>query len=91
MKAKDKNRRTSIKKECGFTLIEVLIAMAVTLVILAAAFGVFKTMSDSGSAAAKVAEIESDIQASINLMRLDLYKVGGDGIIPEEMAMLGNW
>ena len=91
MKAKKKNKGTSVQNEYGFTLIEVLIAMAVTLIILAAAFGVFKTMSDSGSAAAKVAEIENDLQASINLMRLDLYKVGGDGIIPEEMAMLGNW
>jgi len=88
---KNKNKIKYAQKEYGFSLTEVLIAMAITLVILAAALAGWKSMTDTGAAAAKVSEINSDIQASLNLIRLDLYKVGGDGILPEEIMINGNW
>ena len=62
------------QKHQGFSLIEVLVAMGITLVVMAAAFGIYKSMVDSGSAAGKVYEIVADTQAALNLIRRDLQK-----------------
>ena len=69
-----------IRRERGFSLIEVIIAMAITLVIIGAALGVFKSLTDAQTAATQVSEISQDIQTSLNLIRRDLQKVGS---IPE--------
>gem|GEM_PF-6346044 len=61
------------RHERGFSLVEVLIALAITLVVLGAAFGVFKAIMDSSSTASQVYEVTNDIQATLNLVRRDLY------------------
>ena len=72
-----------LRRECGFSLIELVIAMAITLVILAAAFGLFKSMADTSSAASQVYDINSDLQASMNLIRRDLRRIDGSDLIIE--------
>ena len=76
-------KKTTVRNERGFSLIEALIAMGITLVILAAVFGIFKSMTDTKVAAAHVSEINSDIQSAMNIIRRDLQKVRRYGIIPD--------
>jgi len=63
------------ERERGFSLVEVLISLGIALVILAAAIGVFKSMTDSGVAATEVYERNTDIQAALNLIRRDLGRI----------------
>jgi len=74
MKPGKKDEETIIKNKHGFSFLEVLIAMAIALVVLAAAFGVFKSMTDSSAAANQVYEITADAQASLNMIRRDLQR-----------------
>jgi hypothetical protein len=50
-------------------------------------------MSDSGSAASQLNEINQDIQASLNLIRRDLRRIDGSDLIPSVGIPLpgGNW
>jgi len=69
-----KKEKTIVHRNDGFSLIEALIALAITLVVLAAAFGVFRSVTHSGSAANQVYEVTTDTQAALNLIRRDLQK-----------------
>ena len=59
----------------GFSLVEVLLAMAATLIVLAATVGIFKSTTDMGNTAIQVSDVTQDIQASLNLIRRDLQKI----------------
>ena len=72
--------KTMIHRNDGFSLIEALVAVALTLVVLAAGFGIFRSVTHSGSAASHVYEITADTQAALNLIRRDLQKTSS---IPE--------
>ena len=78
-----KDEEINVQHMRGFSLVEVLIAMGITLVILAAALGIFKSMSDSSTAANQVYEITVDTQAVLNMIRRDLQRaidIPGNGI-----------
>ncbi|MDR0311869.1 MAG: prepilin-type N-terminal cleavage/methylation domain-containing protein, partial [Acidobacteriota bacterium] len=76
-----KSKKAAIRCERGFSLIEVLIAMGISLVILAAAIAIMKSMTDSSAATSRLSELNSDNQAAMNLIRRDLQQIGGSGVI----------
>lgn len=84
-------KKTLISRERGFSLVELMIAMAITLVVIGAALKAFKTMTDSGFAASQLYEVTQDVQAGLNLIRRDLQK---SGTIPEfgiRLTNSANW
>ena len=70
----NENKETIVQRKYGFSLIELLFVMGILIVVLAAAFGIFKSMNESSAAASHVYELASDEQAILNLIRLDLQK-----------------
>src|SRR5437868_12678839 len=76
------------RRDAGFTLIELMVAMAVTLVIMAAVLSVFKKASDAAYQVSLRAEMQANARVAINEIVLDLNqagtKMGSGGIsIPE--------
>lgn len=92
MNAINKEGKTIVHRNDGFSLVEVLIALAITLVLLAAVLGVFRSILNSSSAANQVSEITSDAQAALNLLRRDLQKTESipDGGIPLSGELLSE-
>jgi len=90
-KTKKKNAATGARRERGFSLVEALVAMAITLVILSAGLMVMKSMMDSKVSATSVSEVNSDNQAALNIIRRDLQKVDKFfGILPSTGVPLPN-
>ena len=69
-------RSTSLRNELGFSLIEALIAMLITLVVLAAAFGAFKSMADVNATSVRSMEVTQNLQSSLTMIRRDLQRTG---------------
>jgi prepilin-type N-terminal cleavage/methylation domain-containing protein len=64
------------KNLAGFTLIELMIAMAVTMVLLYAAVSVFRDASNSNLVVTQAADMGENFRAGLNMMQLDLQQVG---------------
>jgi prepilin-type N-terminal cleavage/methylation domain-containing protein len=60
----------------GFTLIELMIAMAVTMILLYAAVTVFRDASQSNAAVTQTADMTDNLRAGLNLIQLDLQQAG---------------
>jgi len=60
----------------GFTLIELMVAMALTLVIMAAVLTVFKKASDAAYQVSLRAEMQANARVAINEIVLDLNQAG---------------
>ena len=60
----------------GFTLIELMIAMAVGLVILGAAVGLFTKGADAVSRVTSRADMQANIRVGFNELTRDLYRAG---------------
>ena len=71
-----KERYASLRTELGFSLVEALIAMLITLVILSAAFGAFKSMADVNTASVYSIEVTQNLQSSLTVIRRDLQRTG---------------
>jgi len=90
-KSKMKNPETAAARhERGFSLVEALVAMAITLVILSAGLMVIKSMMDSKVSATSVSEVNNDNQAALNIIRRDLQKVDKFLILPSTGVPLPN-
>lgn len=63
----------------GFTLVELLIAMAVSGIIMTGIYSAFKTQQDSYLAQEQVAEMQQNIRASLYLMTREIRMAGYDG------------
>lgn len=65
----------------GFTLVELLIALAVSGIIMTGVYSAFKTQQDSYLAQEQVAEMQQNIRAGLYLMARELRMAGykGDG------------
>ena len=61
-------------REKGFTLIEVLIAMALTLVVVAAAVSVYRQSVQTAVMVSRRAEMQSEIRAAANQLVRDLNR-----------------
>lgn len=62
----------------GFTLVELLIAMAISGVIMTGVYSAFKTQQDSYLAQDQVAEMQQNIRAGFYLMASDVRMAGYD-------------
>lgn len=63
----------------GFTLIEVLITLAISGVIMTGVYTAFKSQQDSYLAQEQVAEVQQNIRASLDLLVRDLRMAGFRG------------
>ena len=62
----------------GFTLVELLIAMAISGVIMTGVYSAFKTQQDSYLAQDQIAEMQQNIRAGFYLMASDIRMTGYD-------------
>lgn len=62
----------------GFTLVELLIAMAVSGILMTGVYSAFKTQQDSYLAQEQVAEVQQNMRASMDFITRDLRMAGFD-------------
>ena len=68
--------RSSNRSEPGFTMIELLIALAVTVVIVAAAVLMFTSSVQSSTRSLKYSEIQTEARAALSQITRDLSQAG---------------
>jgi type II secretory pathway pseudopilin PulG len=68
-----------MKKQAGFTIVEFMVAMGVTLVVFAAAVGAIMSTMRSNQNVALTADLNDNLRASLNLIRQDIV-LAGEGI-----------
>ena len=66
------------KNTKGFTLVELLIAMAISGIIMTGVYAAFKSQQDSYLAQEQVAEMQQNIRAGLYIMTSDLRMAGYD-------------
>jgi len=64
------------KAIAGFTLLEMMIAIAVTLILLAAAVMTFRDASNSNQVVTQAADMTENFRAALNSIELDLQQAG---------------
>ena len=85
----------------GFTLIEVLVALGITLVVMASVFELLKRGQDSFAREPEVADMTSNARAGLDLISRDLTRAGyesppslaimwsdGNGTTPDELTIV---
>src|SRR5207248_5869983 len=78
---------TKSRRNRGFSLIELLIAMVVTLIIMAGAMMMFKKSSDAIFIVAQKAEMQSNARVAVNSMVRDLSRAGSGGMTHGGIAL----
>src|ERR1700681_3273498 len=68
------NRRSSH----GFTLVEVLVAVALTLIILGMTFTLLDSLYNVSDGAIAIADLNQNLRASVNLISRDLTIAGSE-------------
>lgn len=66
----------SKSKNAGFTLLELLISMAITMIVLYTAVQVFRDASYSNQVVAQSADMQDNLRAGLNEIQLDLQQAG---------------
>ena len=64
------------KKCAGFTLVELMIAMLVTLILLYAAVMAFRDASQSNTVVSQASDMTDNLRSGLNLIRQDLQQAG---------------
>ena len=64
------------RKNAGFTLIELMISMGVTLVLLSAAVAAFRSAQQTNQIIAEGADLSENLRAGMNMMQLDIQQAG---------------
>jgi len=75
-KRKDVMRLSRMKKQLGFTIIEFTIAMAVTIVALAATMLAFRDATQANQNVTQREDIADNMRAGLNLLEQDLIQTG---------------
>jgi prepilin-type N-terminal cleavage/methylation domain-containing protein len=65
-----------MKKKSGFTLVEMIIAMAVTMIALAAAVLAFKDSTKANTNVTQSSDMSDNLRAGLNLVVQDLIQTG---------------
>jgi len=68
-----------MKKQAGFTMVEFMVAMGITLVVFAAAVGAIMSTMRSNQNVSLTADLNDNLRASLNLVRQDVV-LAGEGI-----------
>ncbi|MCP4745832.1 MAG: prepilin-type N-terminal cleavage/methylation domain-containing protein [Desulfobacteraceae bacterium] len=74
----NKNGGFANNKNGGFTLIEMLIAMAVSSIILVGVFASFSTQSKTHTTQREISKIQQDIRGALYMIEFDLMNAGRD-------------
>src|SRR5438552_16891756 len=64
----------------GFTLVELMVSMAVTLIVLGNELTVFKKSMDAATTVSEKAEMQANARAAINGIVRDLSQAGSGGM-----------
>jgi type IV pilus assembly protein PilW len=78
-----------MKSKAGFTLIEVLIAMAVSLIILGSAYSVFISQQKSTVVQTNVSDIHQNLRAAMDFLVRDIRMAGYSGTDISGVANFG--
>src|ERR1039457_3393811 len=62
----------------GFTLVELIVAMSLTLILLAIAFNLLDQIYDVSDGAITVADMNQNLRVSLNLISRDLIVAGSE-------------
>jgi len=68
--------KSNHKRETGFSLIELLVAMAVTLIITAATLGLFQYALNMNASGTQLSNINGNLRSAMNLVTRDLLQAG---------------
>src|SRR5260370_26783554 len=64
------------KSHRGFTLIELMVAMLVTLLVVGAAFWLFQSSEQTAGLTLQRSEIQTEVRAALNQIERDLSQAG---------------
>jgi prepilin-type N-terminal cleavage/methylation domain-containing protein len=81
------------RKTAGFTLVELMISMSVTLVLLYAAVAMFRDASSSNQVVTQGSDMTDNLRAGLNLIQQDLQQAGTGiptGGVPIPFTSNGN-
>src|SRR5260370_7661129 len=78
---------TKSRRNCGFSLVELLIAMVVTLIIMTAGMMMFKKSADAIFIVAQKAEMQSNVRVGVNSIVRDLSRAGSGGMTHGGIAL----
>jgi len=86
---------SKIKKTAGFTLIELMVSITISLVVLAAVAGTFTVQTRQNSAEEQLAQMQQNVRGALDLMIREIemagYKPAGavfDGIVTSTATTL---
>src|SRR6267378_4350797 len=65
-----------MKKKTGFSLVEIMIALAVTMIALAAAFLLFRDSTRANNNVTQASDMSDNLRAGLNLIVQDLIQTG---------------
>jgi len=65
-----------MKRETGFTLLELMVAMTVTLVILAATLSLFQTALQTSTSGTQLSTLNGNLRSAMGLITRDLLQAG---------------
>jgi len=65
-----------MKREAGFSLIELMVSIVVTLVIMAATLGLFQSALQNNQSSQQLSNMNGNLRSALNLMTRDLLQAG---------------
>jgi prepilin-type N-terminal cleavage/methylation domain-containing protein len=71
-----KVRSSTAARQAGFTLVEMMITLALTVVLLGAAFDYLKGVEGMTTGASAMSEVNDNLRGAANLIQHDLYAAG---------------
>jgi prepilin-type N-terminal cleavage/methylation domain-containing protein len=64
------------RKNAGFTLVELMVSMGVTLVLLGAAVAAFRSAQQTNEMVTEGSDLSENLRAGMNMMQLDIQQAG---------------
>lgn len=75
-----KEKRQKQTNTCGFTLVEILIAMAIGLIVLAAVYGVFTLQNKKLKTQEQIVEMQQSARVAMDMMTREIRMAGYDSL-----------